>query len=147
MRCNSSIQKYGVSLKEHATENFDTLQIVEAGLDKLSSYYDRIEPVPAYVLSLILNPEMKMNWFYENAIEKVQWAKTILIQELKPYYNAAKHRNNTENPPLHHQDSPVQQYVLAPAGLTLTRGLSPDDELMQLEASKNEQNVAEDTVS
>ncbi|KAF8979823.1 hypothetical protein BDQ17DRAFT_1215276, partial [Cyathus striatus] len=50
--CNVIPTFKNMEVTEHAHDGPDTSQIVQAGLDKLSSYFECIELVPAYVLSL-----------------------------------------------------------------------------------------------
>ncbi|KAF7328561.1 HAT family dimerization domain-containing protein [Mycena venus] len=41
----------------------ETAHIVQQGIDKLESYRDRVEDVPAYVLSMLINPAVKLSCF------------------------------------------------------------------------------------
>ena len=69
--------------------------IVQEGLDKLESYYARLDDVPAYVIAmstctpclyvcililsvLVLNPHIKVSYYKETAPHKVAWARDLL---------------------------------------------------------------------
>ncbi|KAJ6612485.1 hypothetical protein B0H10DRAFT_1682499, partial [Mycena sp. CBHHK59/15] len=41
----------------------ETAHIVQEGIDKLESYRDRVQDVPAYILSMFINPAVKLRWF------------------------------------------------------------------------------------
>lgn len=75
--------------------------IIQAGLDKLNDYRDRLTSVPAYVISMcmssfitfidnthvrpsssVINPRMKLRWFQRYAPEKIPEVKSLFIQEV-----------------------------------------------------------------
>lgn len=75
--------------------------IIQAGLDKLSSYSDRAEQVPAYVLamgtllfvlnrreyltrSIAINPAMKLTWFSQISATQARNAKKIFLDAVIP---------------------------------------------------------------
>lgn len=78
----------------------ETAEIVQAGIDKLEEYSERISAIPAYVLAMssqfnfnltvsiltlnliVLNPSIKLGWFNKYKPEKATWAKKLLLQEV-----------------------------------------------------------------
>ncbi|KAK7041157.1 HAT family dimerization domain-containing protein [Favolaschia claudopus] len=66
--------------------------IIQDGIDKLTSYQARIEDVPAYTLAMIINPRIKLRWLSLNRPEKLDWAKRTLKQALQAYDNSAATR-------------------------------------------------------
>lgn len=72
----------------------EVAEIIEQGLDKLGSYQERVEQVPAYVLAMrkvstpmlrrsdvatgqVINPAIKLRWFSKYRPAKVEWAKRV----------------------------------------------------------------------
>ncbi|KAF7347428.1 HAT family dimerization domain-containing protein [Mycena venus] len=63
----------------------ETAHIVQQGIDKLESYRDRVEDVPAYVLSMLINPAVKLSWFEKFRPDRVRWVKDLFLRELEGY--------------------------------------------------------------
>lgn len=77
--------------------------VINAGMEKLASYRDRLEDVPAYVLAMsksyhlviylkvskltqiVLNPAKKLSYYSRYKPEKVQWAKDLFIREVRDF--------------------------------------------------------------
>ncbi|KAJ7277820.1 hypothetical protein C8J57DRAFT_1060348 [Mycena rebaudengoi] len=77
-------------------ENPEIADIIQKGLDKLGSYQERVERVPAYVLAMstwmdriqvyethvsllqVLNPAIKLRWFSRYKPDRIEWAKQLL---------------------------------------------------------------------
>ncbi|KAF7372180.1 HAT family dimerization domain-containing protein [Mycena venus] len=68
-------------------ENPETADIIQQGLDKLGSYQERLERVPAYTLAMIVNPRIKLRWLSQYWPEKLEWAKQLFKNALKEYDN------------------------------------------------------------
>ncbi|KAJ6610156.1 ribonuclease H-like domain-containing protein, partial [Mycena sp. CBHHK59/15] len=71
----------------------ETADIVQKGIDKLESYRDRVKEVPVYILSMLINPAVKLRWFEKHWPERVQEIKDLFLHELRPY------RTNLTNTP------------------------------------------------
>lgn len=84
--------------------------VIDKGLDKLSVYLERAELVPAYVISMVLNPSIKLRHYAEHAPEKLQWAKETLRDALLPYHGKRTQASQTtaQSPPPASQPIPVQ---------------------------------------
>ncbi|TFK40124.1 hypothetical protein BDQ12DRAFT_721592 [Crucibulum laeve] len=65
----------------------DTTNVIQAGLDKLEVYRDYTDIVPAYLLSMMINPSMKLKWIRKNLPTQLSRIKRLFIAELRPYYN------------------------------------------------------------
>ncbi|KAK6971523.1 HAT family dimerization domain-containing protein, partial [Favolaschia claudopus] len=59
--------------------------IIQQGLDKLGSYQDRLERVPACTLAMTVDPQIKLRWFAKFRPEKIDWAKDLFKRELHKY--------------------------------------------------------------
>ncbi|KAF5367905.1 hypothetical protein D9757_011237 [Collybiopsis confluens] len=57
--------------------------VIQAGIDKLNNYYQRLYNIPAYILAMVLNPEAKLS-FYNDAYDR-DHAKSIFIDAVKSY--------------------------------------------------------------
>ncbi|KAJ7809475.1 hypothetical protein B0H14DRAFT_3759706 [Mycena olivaceomarginata] len=69
-------------------DNPETADIIQKGLDKLGSYQDRLEHVPAYILAMIVNPRIKLRWLIQFRPEKVEWAKALFKNAVRnPIYS------------------------------------------------------------
>lgn len=87
--------------RRQQAEHPETSQIIQKGLDKLSEYRERMDLVPAYVLamgkvilplklsllifllmSIAVNPSIKLRWYTEFAPEKAREAKELFIREV-----------------------------------------------------------------
>lgn len=68
--------------------------VIDAGLDKLEDYWNRVEDVPAYTLAMLVNPSVKLNWFRKCKPHRLQWAKDTFVLALSNYRPA-----NTINTP------------------------------------------------
>ncbi|KAF7372427.1 HAT family dimerization domain-containing protein [Mycena venus] len=71
----------------------ETAHVVQEGIDKLESYRDRVQDVPAYILSMLINPAVKLRWFEKHWPERVQEVKDLFLHELRRY------RTNLTNTP------------------------------------------------
>jgi len=71
----------------------ETAHIVQKGIDKLESYRDRVQNTPAYILSMLINPAVKLRWFEKHWPERVQEVKDLFLRELRHY------RSNLTNTP------------------------------------------------
>lgn len=84
--------------QEMQVELPELADVIQKGLDKLGSYQERLERVPAYVLAMsksiiirshrssfllfeleleVLNPAIKLRWFSQYRPDKIEWAKRI----------------------------------------------------------------------
>ncbi|KAF5354761.1 hypothetical protein D9756_005504 [Leucocoprinus leucothites] len=54
--------------------------VIEAGLSKLSDYQDRIVDIPAYSLTILINPSMKLDWFKENMPTEIEQVQDLFIK-------------------------------------------------------------------
>lgn len=83
------------SMQEDLPEMAD---IIQRGIDKLGSYQERVERVPAYVLAMrkfpfsialrsltfsVINPAIKLRWFAECRPERIEWAKQLFINTVR----------------------------------------------------------------
>ncbi|KAJ7764720.1 hypothetical protein B0H16DRAFT_1883353 [Mycena metata] len=64
--------------------------IIQKGLDKLGTYQERVERVPAYVLAMLINPAIKLRWISTYRSDKIEWAKQLFKNALREF---------GENPP------------------------------------------------
>ncbi|KAF5353369.1 hypothetical protein D9756_007869 [Leucocoprinus leucothites] len=62
--------------------------VIEAGITKLVNYQCHISHVPAYLLAILINPCMKLNWFKENMPGRVEEIQDLFIKHLEPYHEA-----------------------------------------------------------
>ncbi|KAJ6571336.1 ribonuclease H-like domain-containing protein, partial [Mycena capillaripes] len=61
----------------------ETAHIVQQGIDKLELYRERVEHVPAYILSMLINPAIKLRWFEQHQPERVQEVKNLFLGEVR----------------------------------------------------------------
>ncbi|KAJ6553868.1 ribonuclease H-like domain-containing protein [Mycena sp. CBHHK59/15] len=78
----------------------ETADIVQKGIDKLESYRDRVQDIPVYILSMLMNPAIKLRWFEKHWPERVQEIRDLFLHELRPY-----RRNLTSTPARASQNS------------------------------------------
>ncbi|KAK7015697.1 hypothetical protein R3P38DRAFT_3204215 [Favolaschia claudopus] len=64
----------------------EAAQIVQKGIDKLITYRERVEHVPAYTLSMLVNPAIKLSWFEKYKPDKVADVRNMFIRELERYH-------------------------------------------------------------
>ncbi|KAF9036352.1 hypothetical protein BJ165DRAFT_631960 [Panaeolus papilionaceus] len=85
--------------------NASEATVIQDGIDKLQDYYNRIDDVPAYVMAMVLNPELKLTYFEKCAPHKVAPTKQLVLELLSPYYNQhiqqAKESHPIHLPPQH----------------------------------------------
>ncbi|KAK7040966.1 hypothetical protein R3P38DRAFT_2768385 [Favolaschia claudopus] len=60
----------------------ETASIVQKGIDKLEDYRQRVEDVPAYTLSMLVSPALKLAWYEKYKPAKTQWAKQLYLREI-----------------------------------------------------------------
>lgn len=76
----------------------ETAHIVQEGIHKLESYRERVQDVPAYILSMrkfdifiimslltacqVINPAVKLRWFEKHWPERVQTVKDLFLHEV-----------------------------------------------------------------
>ncbi|KAK6969568.1 hypothetical protein R3P38DRAFT_2814139 [Favolaschia claudopus] len=85
--------------EKQQTRHPETADIVQQGINKLDDYRERVEDVPAYILSMrrfsyfffvlplliqfqVVNPAIKLNWFERYRPEKTQSVKNLFLREL-----------------------------------------------------------------
>lgn len=73
--------------------------VIDAGISKLTEYYDRLATIPAYTLSiceffrpltlllfltveLVLNPLMKLNWFKKHMPGSVEEVRELFYEQV-----------------------------------------------------------------
>ncbi|KAF7334741.1 HAT family dimerization domain-containing protein [Mycena sanguinolenta] len=71
--------------EEQRVQYPETAHIVQQGIDKLEAYRERVEDVPAYILSMLINPAVKLSWFEKNRPEQVRTVKDLFLRELEGY--------------------------------------------------------------
>ncbi|KAJ8457523.1 hypothetical protein ONZ45_g18279 [Pleurotus djamor] len=59
---------------------------IQAGLDKLSDYQGRLELIPAYILAMAVNPNIKLRWYSAYLPEEITFVRRELLRALQPYY-------------------------------------------------------------
>ncbi|KAJ3572595.1 hypothetical protein NP233_g2975 [Leucocoprinus birnbaumii] len=69
----------------------EVASIIQAGIDKLAVYQQRAETVPAYIVSMVLSPSMKLGHFYKNRPHEVPFARETFMKEMRPYYSLMSH--------------------------------------------------------
>jgi hypothetical protein len=78
----------------------ETAHIVQQAIDKLESYRERVEDVPAYILSMrefnhlvaaplltqlpVINPAIKLSWFERFRPGRVESVKDLFLREVCP---------------------------------------------------------------
>ncbi|KAJ6545313.1 ribonuclease H-like domain-containing protein, partial [Mycena capillaripes] len=86
--------------EKQQTQHPETTHIVQQGIDKLESYRERVEDVPAYILSMrefnhliaaplltrfpVINPAIKLSWFERFRPEQVRSVKDLFLREVHP---------------------------------------------------------------
>ncbi|THH19265.1 hypothetical protein EUX98_g8810 [Antrodiella citrinella] len=88
----------------HMEQHRETAPIVQAGLDKLESYRDRIDTVLVYLHAMFVDPNWKLRWFEDNAPERTQWAKVSCVRELSKYRDETGSSSSNGN--VHDQTQP-----------------------------------------
>ena len=83
----------------------NTSHVVDEGLETLAEYREHIDKTPAYILAIsesmsitiegirklifnlliVLNPQMKLDWFEENMPDKVDDAKQLFIEAVSGF--------------------------------------------------------------
>ncbi|KAJ7721419.1 hypothetical protein B0H14DRAFT_3520653 [Mycena olivaceomarginata] len=64
----------------------ETAHIVQQGINKLEFYRERVKDVPAYILSILINPAIKLSWLEKFRPERVQGVKDLFLCELEGYH-------------------------------------------------------------
>ncbi|KAJ3570662.1 hypothetical protein NP233_g4249 [Leucocoprinus birnbaumii] len=77
--------------KHQQTVHPEISSIIQAGIDKLTVYHQRAQDIPAYIVSMVLNPSMKLGHFYKHRPEDVLGARRTLMNELETYYSSSAH--------------------------------------------------------
>ncbi|KAK7064999.1 hypothetical protein R3P38DRAFT_2757574 [Favolaschia claudopus] len=59
----------------------EATHIIQQGIDKLTTYRERVENVPAYILSMLVNPAVKLSWFEKYQPNRVHVVRQLFIRE------------------------------------------------------------------
>ncbi|KAJ7347332.1 hypothetical protein DFH08DRAFT_809091 [Mycena albidolilacea] len=67
--------------EKQQAQYLETAHTVQQGINKLESYLERVEDVPAYILSMLINPAIKLNWFERFRPDRVGLVKDLFLCE------------------------------------------------------------------
>ncbi|KAF5309959.1 hypothetical protein D9619_010441 [Psilocybe cf. subviscida] len=82
------------SWKELQQTEKDAINIIQGGLDKLQVYSNRAKAVPAYTVAMILNPQIKLDYYKDHAPLQVSTARALFLREVRPYFDTIQRQRS-----------------------------------------------------